>query len=165
MEEEELGDGCGLLLELLLLLQLLLLLLFCGEGANAKTSSGTRLEVSLSMTAVSEPLLRFFTCDGDDLSAPPSPQPLPSSEVPPPVTVPEPPPPPGEACGGVGHDVFGDVAADFSADMLGFPPVLATMSPLPDKCFGDEMPCLGLLMCFGLAECAGECLGLALAPR
>lgn len=69
---------------------------------------------------------------------------------------------------GVSEDIFvlavmldasllcdGELVADFSADMLGLPEF---------PCFGDEVPCLGLVplvTCFGLLY-TGECFGLCL---
>lgn len=128
------------------------LLRFCGEGANENTSSVVCADFSLSMTAVSEPLT-FFTCDGEDLSVVIT-KPLPSMH----------PPLPADCwsaasatTGGGGGVCLGEVAAaDFSADMLGFPPVVRRTPP---ACLGDEMLCFGLVMCFGLAECTGECFG------
>lgn len=48
-------------------------------------------------------------------------------------------------------ELFGEPEADFKVLMQGLP-------ELPEGCFGEFVPCLGL--CFGLEQYAGECFGL-----
>lgn len=88
-----------------------------------KMSSDWAFDLSLSMTAVKEPL-RFFAC-------PFSPEATTDDDDDEDIDVSD---------GDVDNESdLGEFAADFRADILGFPPELA-----PDECFGDEIECFGL---------------------